>query len=67
MQFDVRSLSNLMYRAPVITISDERIDMIYSRGTTGEVDFLRFRLGRQLSCFLLLRYQPYSKYRIIIK
>lgn len=46
MEFDRKSLWNLMNRALAIATSDERSDTPNSGGPTGEINFLRFRLGQ---------------------
>uniref|UniRef100_A0A7R9W9B5 ubiquitinyl hydrolase 1 n=1 Tax=Pseudictyota dubia TaxID=2749911 RepID=A0A7R9W9B5_9STRA len=46
MDFDRKSLANLMHRALAIVTSDERSDTPYSGGAAGECNFLRFRLGQ---------------------
>lgn len=46
MEFDRKSLWNLMNRALAIATSDERSDTPNSGGPNGEIDFLRFRLGQ---------------------
>jgi len=46
MDFDRKSLSNLMHRALAIATSDERSDTPYANGAVGECNFLRFRLGQ---------------------
>lgn len=46
MDFDRKSLSNLMHRALAIVNSDERSDTPYASGVVGECNFLRFRLGQ---------------------
>jgi hypothetical protein len=46
MDFDRKSLWNLMNRALAIATSDERSDNPGASGTNGEVNFLRFRLGQ---------------------
>lgn len=46
MNFDRKSLWNLMNRALAIATSDERSDTPNAGGVNGEIDFLRFRLGQ---------------------
>jgi len=46
MDFDRKSLWNLMKRALAIATSDERSDTPNAGGPTGEINFLRFRLGQ---------------------
>ena len=46
MEFDRKSLWNLMNRALAISTSDERSDTPNAGGPTGEIEFLRFRLGQ---------------------
>lgn len=46
MDFDRKSLWNLMNRALAIATSDERSDTPNSGGPSGEINFLRFRLGQ---------------------
>lgn len=46
MNFDRKSLSNLMFRALSIATSDERSDTPFAGGSAGECNFLRFRLGQ---------------------
>lgn len=46
MEFDRRSLWNLMKRALAIASSDERSDAPSAGGPEGEINFLRFRLGQ---------------------
>jgi hypothetical protein len=46
MEFDRKSLWNLMNRALAIATSDERSDTPNSGGPYGEINFLRFRLGQ---------------------
>ena len=46
MEFDRKSLANLMNRALAIVNSDERSDTPYAGGAIGECNFLRFRLGQ---------------------
>jgi hypothetical protein len=46
MEFDRKSLWNLMNRALAIATSDERSDTPNSGGPHGEINFLRFRLGQ---------------------
>ncbi len=46
MEFDRKSLWNLMNRALAIATSDERSDTPNSGGPNGEINFLRFRLGQ---------------------
>lgn len=46
MDFDRKSLWNLMNRALAIATSDERSDTPNSGGPHGEINFLRFRLGQ---------------------
>jgi hypothetical protein len=46
MQFDRKSLWNLMNRALAIATSDERSDTPNAGGPNGESNFLRFRLGQ---------------------
>ena len=46
MEFDRKSLWNLMKRALVIACSDESSDIPYSGGVDGEINFLLFCLGR---------------------
>jgi len=46
MEFDRKSLWNLMKRALAIATSDERSDTPSAGGPTGEINFLRFRLGQ---------------------
>ena len=46
MEFDRKSLWNLMKRALAIATSDERSDTPNSGGPYGELNFLRFRLGQ---------------------
>jgi hypothetical protein len=46
MDFDRKSLRNLMKRALAIATSDERSDTPGSSGPNSEIDFLRFRLGQ---------------------
>jgi hypothetical protein len=46
MEFDRKSLWNLMNRALAIATSDERSDTPSAAGPNGEINFLRFRLGQ---------------------
>lgn len=46
MEFDRKSLWNLMNRALAIATSDERSDKPNASGPNGEIQFLRFRLGQ---------------------
>ena len=46
MEFDRKSLWNLMNRALAIATSDERSDTAGGGGANGEINFLRFRLGQ---------------------
>lgn len=46
MEFDRKSLWNLMNRALAIATSDERSDTPSAGGPNGEINFLRFRLGQ---------------------
>lgn len=46
MEFDRKSLWNLMNRALAIATSDERSDTPGAGGPNGEINFLRFRLGQ---------------------
>ena len=46
MEFDRKSMANLMHRALAIATSDERSDTPYSGGLLGECNFLKFRLGQ---------------------
>ena len=46
MEFDRKSLWNLMKRALAIATSDERSDTPEAGGPHGEINFLRFRLGQ---------------------
>jgi hypothetical protein len=46
MDFDRKSLWNLMNRALAIATSDERSDTPNSGGPNGEINFLKFRLGQ---------------------
>lgn len=46
MEFDRKSLWNLMNRALAIATSDERSDTPNAGGPAGEIEFLRFRLGQ---------------------
>mmetsp|Transcript_14755 Transcript_14755/g.40767 ORF Transcript_14755/g.40767 Transcript_14755/m.40767 type:complete len:3812 (+) Transcript_14755:277-11712(+) len=46
MEFDRKSLWNLMNRALAIATSDERSDSPGAGGAHGEINFLRFRLGQ---------------------
>jgi hypothetical protein len=46
MEFDRKSLWNLMKRALAIATSDERSDTPSTGGPHGEINFLRFRLGQ---------------------
>ena len=46
MDFDRKSLWNLMNRALAIATSDERSDSPSTSGPNGEINFLRFRLGQ---------------------
>lgn len=46
MDFDRKSLWNLMNRALAIATSDERSDTPNAGGPTGEINFLKFRLGQ---------------------
>jgi hypothetical protein len=46
MEFDRKSLWNLMKRALAIATSDERSDTPNAGGQLGEINFLRFRLGQ---------------------
>jgi hypothetical protein len=46
MEFDRKSLWNLMNRALAIATSDERSDTPNAGGPNGEINFLRFRLGQ---------------------
>jgi hypothetical protein len=46
MEFDRKSLWNLMKRALAIATSDERSDTPNAGGANGEINFLRFRLGQ---------------------
>lgn len=46
MEFDRKSLWNLMKRALAIATSDERSDTPNAGGAEGEINFLRFRLGQ---------------------
>jgi hypothetical protein len=46
MEFDRRSLWNLMKRALAIATSEERSDSPSASGPEGEINFLRFRLGQ---------------------
>ena len=46
MEFDRKSLWNLMNRALAIATSDERSDTPGAGGPHGEINFLRFRLGQ---------------------
>lgn len=46
MEFDRKSLWNLMKRALAIATSDERSDTPNAGGSIGEINFLRFRLGQ---------------------
>ena len=46
MNFDRKSLWNLMNRALAIATSDERSDSPNAAGPDGEINFLRFRLGQ---------------------
>ena len=46
MEFDRKSLWNLMNRALAIATSDERSDSPSTSGPNGEINFLRFRLGQ---------------------
>lgn len=46
MDFDRKSLWNLMKRAIAIATSDERSDPPNAGGVLGEINFLRFRLGQ---------------------
>lgn len=46
MDFDRKSLWNLMKRALAIATSDERSDTPNAGGTAGEINFLKFRLGQ---------------------
>jgi hypothetical protein len=46
MEFDRKSLWNLMNRALAIATSDERSDTPNSTGPNGEISFLKFRLGQ---------------------
>jgi hypothetical protein len=46
MEFDRKSLWNLMKRALAIATSDERSDTPNAGGPDGEINFLRFRLGQ---------------------
>ena len=46
MEFDRKSLWNLMNRALAIATSDERSDSPSTAGPNGEINFLRFRLGQ---------------------
>lgn len=46
MDFDRKSLWNLMNRALAIATSDERSDTPNAGGPNGEINFLRFRLGQ---------------------
>jgi hypothetical protein len=46
MEFDRKSLFNLMNRALAIATSDERSDTPNSTGPDGEISFLKFRLGQ---------------------
>jgi hypothetical protein len=46
MEFDRKSLWNLMNRALAIVTSDERSDTPNAGGAEGEINFLRFRLGQ---------------------
>jgi hypothetical protein len=46
MEFDRKSLWNLMNRALAIATSDERSDTPNAGGPIGEINFLRFRLGQ---------------------
>jgi len=46
MEFDRKSLWNLMKRALAIATSDERSDTPNANGPIGELNFLRFRLGQ---------------------
>ena len=46
MEFDRKSLWNLMNRALAIATSDERSDTPGAGGALGEINFLRFRLGQ---------------------
>ena len=46
MEFDRKSLWNLMNRALAIATSDERSDTPNAGGANGEINFLKFRLGQ---------------------
>jgi hypothetical protein len=46
MEFDRKSIWNLMKRALAIATSDERSDTPNAAGPNGEINFLRFRLGQ---------------------
>jgi hypothetical protein len=46
MEFDRKSIWNLMKRALAIATSDERSDTPNAGGANGEINFLRFRLGQ---------------------
>jgi hypothetical protein len=46
MEFDRKSIWNLMKRALAIATSDERSDTPNAGGVNGETNFLRFRLGQ---------------------
>lgn len=46
MEYDRKSLWNLMKRALAIATSDERSDTPNAGGPVGEINFLRFRLGQ---------------------
>ena len=46
MEYDRKSLWNLMKRALAIATSDERSDTPAASGQNGEINFLRFRLGQ---------------------